>query len=239
MTAESVARRTLELFAETPRLNHWLYAKLAPFVKGDVLEIGSGLGTLSRFIVAGLADTERAVLSDAEPDYLHALAAAFADDARVAIVRYDLDGPPPPALAGRRFDTILAVNVVEHIADDRALCATLAALLAPGGRLVVYVPACPFAFGALDRAVGHHRRYSPASLRALLAGAGLATTPPRYVNLAGLVGWLLAGKLLQRERLGRWPMTLFERLMPVIALEDRVRLPVGLGLYAVAEKATA
>jgi SAM-dependent methyltransferase len=239
MTAEGVARQTLELFAETPRLNRWLYAKLAPFVTGDVLEIGSGLGTLSRFIVAGLGNAERAVLSDAEPAYLQALAAAFAGDARVAVARYDLDGPPPPAIASRQFDTILAVNVVEHIADDRALCGTLAAMLAPGGRLVVYVPACPFAFGPLDRALGHHRRYSPATLHELLARAGLRTSTPRYVNLAGLVGWVLAGKLMARERLGRGLLELFERLMPLIAIEDRVRLPVGLGLYAVAERTTA
>ncbi len=236
MSEDRAGRRTLELFAETPRLNRWLYTHLAPHVRGDALEIGSGLGTLSRLIVA---DAERAVLSDAEPAYLEALARAFAGDGRVAVVRYDLDEPPPPELAARRFDAIVAINVIEHIADDRALCATLAGLLAPGGRLLVYVPACPFAFGALDRAVGHQRRYTPATLEALLAGAGLASERPRYVNLPGLLGWLLAGKLLRRERLGRWPVALFERLMPLVALEDHLPLPIGLGLYAVARKSAA
>jgi SAM-dependent methyltransferase len=237
MTTDGVGRRTLELFAETPRLNRWLYQRFRPYVRGDVLEIGSGLGTLSRLIVDGLDGGGRAVLSDTAPEYLRALASTFAGDGRVAVVRYDLDGPPPPALAGRRFDAILAINVVEHIEDDGALTATLAGLLAPGGRLLVYVPACPFAYGPLDRALGHYRRYTPARLAALLAATGLSTTAPRYLNLPGLAGWLVAGKLLRRRQLGGGLLALFERLMPLLALEDRVRLPIGLGLWVVATKA--
>jgi 2-polyprenyl-3-methyl-5-hydroxy-6-metoxy-1,4-benzoquinol methylase len=239
MNDAGVGRRTLELFAETPQLNRWIYGKLAPHVRGDVLEIGSGIGTLSRLIVADLANDARVVLSDNDPTYLSALSTAFADDRRVSVVPYDLEGLPPPAIAERRFDTILAVNVVEHVANDRALIATLTELLAPEGHLLVYVPACPFAFGALDRALGHYRRYTSGDLQRLLAGAGLATEAHRYVNLLGLIGWLMTGKVLRRERLGRSGVMLFDRLIPLVMMEDRVNLPIGLGLYAVARKSGA
>ena len=78
----TVGGRTLEIFAETPRLNAWIFSKLRPHVHGDVLEIGSGIGTLSHLIVARAAT---AVLSDAEPRYLDALRTTFAGDARVTV----------------------------------------------------------------------------------------------------------------------------------------------------------
>ncbi|HEY7371473.1 MAG TPA: class I SAM-dependent methyltransferase [Polyangia bacterium] len=234
--ASAVGGRTLEVFADTPRINRWIYSKIAPHVRGDVLEIGSGIGNLSGHIVG---DAARVVLSDMESHYLQALTQRFAGDDRVTVSQYDLDGEPPPEIARRRFDAIVAVNVVEHIADDRALVRRLAALLKPGGKLLIYVPACPFAYGSLDRALGHHRRYTRATLAGLLAEAGLHFDPPRFMNLFGLLGWAVNGRLLRRTRLSPLQLGLFESLMPVFSLEDRIHLPIGLGVYVAAEKPAA
>src|SRR5262245_16886910 len=167
-----------------------------------------------------------------EPHYLAALARTFSGDERVAVVRYDLDHPPPPELAGRSFDTVVAVNVIEHVRDDAALIASLASVLRLRGRLVVYVPAGPFAYGSLDHALGHYRRYTRATLSGLLAAAGLEVETPRYFNLFGLLGWTINGRLLRRTQLSRFQVGAFERLVPLLRLEDRVRLPFGLGLCA-------
>lgn len=234
--ASAIGGRTLEVFADTPRINRWIYSKLAPHVQGDVLEIGSGVGNLSEHIVG---DAARVVLSDMEPHYLQALGQRFAGDSRVSVSRYDLDDDPPVEIARRRFDAIVAVNVVEHIADDRALVARLAKLLKPGGKLLIYVPACPFAYGSLDRALGHYRRYTRASLTKLLADAGLHLDAPRFMNLFGLLGWTVNGRILRRERLSAVQLAIFESLMPLFSLEDRVRLPIGLGVYVAAEKPSA
>jgi SAM-dependent methyltransferase len=231
--AATIGDRTLRAFAETPRLNAWIYAKLAGGVRGDVLEVGSGIGTFSRLIAR---DAERAVLSDVDPERVAALRREFAGDPRVEAVRYDLDGPPPESVAARRFDAIVAVNVIEHITDDRQVVANLAGLLKPGGRLLVYVPACPFAFGSLDDALVHRRRYTPGGLAALLASAGLDCQPPRYMNLLGLLGWVVSGRLLRRRQLSPALVALFEQVVPLVRLEDRVRLPLGLGLHAQATK---
>lgn len=228
-----VGGRTLEVFAGTPRLNRWLYSKLEPHVQGDVLEIGSGIGNLSRHI---LERATSAVLTDMETAYLGELRRAFEGDGRVTVAHYDLDRPPPAEIAGRHFDTIVAVNVIEHIRDDEALVRTLAGLLRPGGKLAVYVPACPFAYGSLDRALGHHRRYTPRRLRALLEGAGLEVPRPAYLNFAGLLGWTINGRVLRRERLSARQISVFERLLPLVRLEDLVRLPIGLGVYTAARK---
>jgi SAM-dependent methyltransferase len=232
--AAATARRTLEAFEITPRLNQWIYSKLRAGVGGEVLEIGSGIGNMSRLVRPAAA---RLLLTDASPEHLDALRALYAGDGGVAVTAYDLDAPPPPDVAARRYDAIVAVNVIEHIADDRTLVARLAELLRAGGRLLVYVPACPFAFGPLDTALGHFRRYTAATLTALLRGAGLDPGEPRYMNLLGLAGWLVSGRVLRRRILSPRSVALFERLVPLVRLEDRLTLPLGLGLFASATKA--
>ena len=231
--ASEIGGRTLEVFMRTPRLNLWLYSKLAPVVRGDVLEIGSGIGNLSRLI---LKDASTAVLTERQPPYLNALRETFGDDPRVTVAPYDLDGDPSPLIAARLYDTIVAVNVIEHIRDDAALVRRLTTLLKPGGNLALYVPGCPSAYGSLDRALGHYRRYTRRSLSELLAAAGLVVSPPKYMNLLGLFGWAINGRLLGRDRLSQRQIAAFERLMPLLSLEDRIRLPLGLGLYATAAR---
>ena len=233
--ASATGGRTLEVFASTPLLNEWLFSKISSGLRGDVLEIGSGIGNMSRLI---LPYVSHLVVTDTEPHYLRGLEAAFAGDARVDVAAYDLDGPPPPLVAARTYDVIVAVNVIEHIADDRALVARLAGLLRPGGHLAIYVPAGPAVFGSLDEELGHHRRYTAASLAALLRHADLAPREPRYVNLLGLAGWFFEGRVLKRKVLSPRSVALFERLVPLVRLEDNLTLPLGLGLCAYATKAS-
>ena len=114
--ASHTGERTLEIFKSTPRLNAWIFSKLAPGVSGDVLECGSGVGNISRLL---RARATHLVLTDTEPRYLDELGRSFAGDAGVTVSAYDLDHAPPPAVAARRYDAIVAVNVIEHIADDR------------------------------------------------------------------------------------------------------------------------
>jgi SAM-dependent methyltransferase len=231
--AAATGRRTLETFADTPQINAWIYSKLSAGVRGEVLEIGSGIGNISRLI---RPMASRLVLTDAEPQHLEALRELFPADGGVEIAAWDLDGPPPAVVASHRYDAVVAVNVIEHIADDHALVARLAELLGPGGSLLVYVPACPFAFSSLDVALGHRRRYTPDSLTDLLRGAALDPGRPRYMNLLGLGGWLVNGRVLGRRLLPARDVALFERLVPLVRLEDKLMLPLGLGLYTRATK---
>jgi len=223
----------LGIFTETPRFNAWIFSKLALYVHGDVLEIGSGIGNLSRLIIAHAAAV---VLSDKEPHYLETLRTTFAGDPRVTVARYNLDGEPHPEIARRRFDAIVAINVLEHIRDDYAVVQRLATLLRPGGRLLIYVPACPFAYGSLDRALGHYRRYTAETLTALLRDTGLVVPRPTYLNLLGLLGWTINGRILRRKHLSPRQVALFERLVGLFRLEDRFHLPIGLGLHVAAQK---
>jgi SAM-dependent methyltransferase len=233
--ASATGAHALQALARTPKLNGWIVSKLEAGVRGEVLEIGSGVGTISRLI---RHRADHLVLTDAEPHYLDALRGLFPGDGGVEVAAYDLGAPPPPAVEARRYDTIVAINVIEHIADDHALIARLAHLLRPGGSLLVYVPAGPIAYGPLDAALGHHRRYTRATLTALLSSAALHPGRPRYINFLGLCGWMVYGHVLRRELLPPRAVALFERLVPLVRLEDKLTLPVGLGLYTRATKPT-
>jgi len=136
----------------------------------------------------------------------------------------------------------VAVNVLEHVADDGAVVRTLAALLRPGGRLLVYVPACPFAFGPLDQGLEHRRRYSRRTLIEILGAGGLAVAQrPAYVNRLGLVGWWGVGRVGRRRAIPAPLIDLFERCVPLArALDAAFRfIPAGLGLVARATKPPA
>jgi len=234
--SDEIGARTLARLAGAERLNAWIYGQLRPGVAGEVLEVGCGLGSMSRFIVA---DARQVVLADRAPEYLEALRLELgAAGERVTVIGWDLDEPPPAALAARRFDAIVAINVLEHVTDDGAAVRALAALLRPGGRLLIYVPACPFAFGALDEGLEHRRRYDRRTLGAVLSAAGLSSPPAHYMNRLGLAGWLWVGRVSRRRAIPAALIDVFERLVPLARVFDVLTgfVPAGLGLVARATK---
>ncbi|MDH4043016.1 MAG: class I SAM-dependent methyltransferase [Gemmatimonadota bacterium] len=217
-SADQVGAATLERLAEAPRFNRWMYDRLAPWIGDAVIEVGSGIGNLSQFLV----DRDRVVLTDTEPAYRAHLEQRFGDRAQVQIRSLTLPDAPPD-LQAEPFDTVVGLNVLEHIEGDVDALAAMRAMLRPGGAVVLLVPAVPALYGELDRALGHHRRYTPALLRGCFASAGLTMRHMEYFNLAGMPGWWWVGRVLQRSVIPvgglRWydalvPLFKFERFLP-------------------------
>jgi len=227
---DAVGAATLDRLAAAPRYNCWMFERLRPWVGDRLLEIGSGIGNLSAFLV----DRPRVVLTDTEPYYLDRLRVRFGDRPNVEVARLYLptvDG----ALAAERFDTVICLNVLEHVADDRASLAGMARLLAPAGRLVLLVPALPWLYGSLDVALGHHRRYTRGELIEKFRGAGLRVRHLEYFNLAGLPGWWLAGRVLRRRLIPTGSLRLYDALVPLFRLERVLPWRVGQSLIAIGE----
>ena len=222
---------TLRRMERATRYNAWLLERSRPYLGGDVVDVGAGSGTF----VDELADgTRRVVAVEPEAEFLPQLRARF--DGREGVTVEQLDAA---ALAGRypsTFDTAICFNVLEHIPDDAAAVDAIASALKPRGHLLVLVPSHQFLYGRLDRAVGHERRYGRTGLRRLLDAAGVEVVEIRRVNPVGALGWLVAGRVLRRERIPEAPLLAYDRFVPLLRVLDRFDAPFGLSLWAVARR---
>ena len=209
-----------------------MFDRLRRWIGRRVLEIGSGIGNLSAFLV----DREHLVLTDTREEYLTRLRARFAGRRNVAVARLNLPDDHG-ALAGQRCDTIICLTVLEHVEDDRGSLVAIREMLAPGGRLVLLVPALPALYGTMDRELGHHRRYKRGALADLLRSTGFNVAHTEYFNLAGVPGWWLAGRVLRRPMIPAGSLKLYDVLVPFFRLERLLPWRVGQSLIAIGEAA--
>ena len=183
---------------------------------------------------AFLVDRERVVLTDTEPYYLGRLRERFAGRPHVSVAELRLPAVSPGLLA-ERLDTVVCLNVLEHIEDDRASLRTMHQLLQPGGRLVLLVPSLRALYGTLDDALGHFRRYVPDELSEKLGAAGFHLRHLEYFNLAGVPGWWLAGRVLHRRLIPTGALRWYEALVPLFRLERLLPWRIGQSLIAIGE----
>ncbi|MGH7528760.1 MAG: class I SAM-dependent methyltransferase [Gemmatimonadales bacterium] len=229
---DPVGAATLEQLAAAGRYNRWMFERLRPWVGRRVLEVGSGIGNLSAFLL----DRERVVLTDTRPEYLERLRERFARHAHVAVARLFLPNDDR-ALAGERFDTVICLNVLEHVADDVGSLVAIRNLLSVGGRLILLVPALPALYGTLDAALGHHRRYTRRELADKFDAAAFLPRHIEYFNLAGVPGWWFTGRVLRRRAIPSGSLRLYDALVPLFRLERWLPWRVGQSLIAIGERA--
>jgi SAM-dependent methyltransferase len=217
--------------AEAGNYNDWLLERGAPYIGDHVLDFGAGIGTFT----AALASQADVVALEPDPQFLPRLRQRFAGNRRVRVVHADAgwlaDGEPRAS-----FDTILCLNVLEHIQDDELVLRGFHDRLSSGGHLLLLVPAHRALYGEIDRGVGHERRYSRGPLRALLERTGFDPIEVRYVNPLGALGWLVSSRLLRRPQVPAGPLRAYDRLVPVLQRLDRLPLPFGLSVWAVARR---
>lgn len=227
----------LEALAQAPNYYRWILHYFRPRLHGRVLEVGAGVGTFAEHMRAAAAAGTRIVLVEPAPNLGGRLRERFAGCEDVEIVHGTLDEAP----IGEPLDAVVMVNVLEHIEDDRGILDEIHARLRPGGALLLFVPALPWLYGSLDRAFEHARRYSRAGLAGRLEAAGFATATLRFMNLPGILSWLVAGRLLRLSTIRPGAMQLYDRIVVPAArsVEDVVAPPLGQNLLAVALKKEA
>jgi glycosyltransferase involved in cell wall biosynthesis len=225
--------QTLLRLSRAERYNKWMFQQLSPWLGQRVLEIGSGIGSFTRYLLG----RDLVVATELNPRYLRILANTFERHTRVEVAPLDLTDFDPAPLAARGIDTILCLNVLEHVADDREALRRLHAALAPGGRLLLLVPAHPRLYGAIDRAIDHHRRYDRAGLVARLHEAGFRVEHTGFFNRIGVLGWYLNSVILRRTRVPGFQLHLQNLMVPLLRAEATLPLPFGLSLVAIGRRA--
>jgi len=215
--------------ADQPRYRRYQRDLIAPHCGRTVLEVGAGLGEFA----AQFTGFDRLVVTDADPDAVDLLAQRFADRPEVEARQLALGGS---ISLDKPVDTVLAINVLEHIEDDAAALRSLATLVTPGGTIVLWVPGYQQLYGEFDRRVGHFRRYTPATLRDAFERAGLAVEVAKPVNLLGGIAWWAAVRRGGSTRPNPRLVSIYDRfVVPVTrAVESVVRVPFGQTVLGVA-----
>lgn len=211
------------------RYNRWIVGHLRPFAGRRLLEVGAGTGNLTRFFLR----CEEILAVDLDEGFLKELERRIGPTPRVKTAVVDISSPDD-LIGDRLFDTILCVNVLEHIQDDEATLKRFRNHLAPGGRLLLLVPAHASLYGGVDSSAGHVRRYERRMLAGKLVAAGFLVERLRYFNMLGAIGWWVNVRLLRRKYLPLGQSRLLNILVPLLRLEDRINPPFGLSLIAVA-----
>jgi SAM-dependent methyltransferase len=218
----------------TPQYLSWLAREVRPHLKDTVLELGAGIGNL-----AGRLMSRRLLYVAAEKDplYLHALRNRFLRTPNVRVQNID-----PEALADFEgcegaFDTVLCLNVLEYVTDPRATVESIHGCLNPGGTLVVLAPQHPALYGALDKAMGHKRRFDRKQLEQLLTDVGFQVQRAYSLNKIGTPPWWIYSKMLGRVSINKLTLKIFDKTVWLWRRIDPVIPWPGLSVVLVAQKA--
>jgi len=237
-TIDEVGISTLENLSVADRLNDWMFDSIRPFTKGRILEIGSGIGNISScFIKNGIP----LCVSDYSDHYCDYLDNKFANEKLVGgVFQIDLADTDFEtrynSLIGQ-FDTVFALNVVEHIKDDQLAIENCKKLLAIGGHLIILVPAWQLLYNGFDKELEHFRRYTRHSISDVFQSQHLKILKTWYFNLAGILGWFVSGTILRKKTLPAGQLSFYNKLVPFFRVADRITFnQVGLSVIIVGKK---
>jgi 2-polyprenyl-3-methyl-5-hydroxy-6-metoxy-1,4-benzoquinol methylase len=235
---DPVGFETLDAISKADQFNYWMFQTIAPYIKGNVLELGSGIGNISNFLTLSSASIS---LSDYNPVYCQYLKKKFAGYQNIkAVYAIDLqkkDFELYYSELKENFDTIILLNVIEHLEDDKKAIANCQYLLKTNGNLIVLAPAFNNLYSAFDKELGHYRRYTISSLSLCFEEQPFRIVQQQYFNALGFAGWLVINKLSARRKLKSSAMKNFNRLVPLAkALDKIVRFRIGLSAIVIGQK---
>ncbi|MDA1091606.1 MAG: methyltransferase domain-containing protein [Proteobacteria bacterium] len=227
----------LEALADIPNYQEWIISAFRPYLGGDAVEIGAGIGTLSKRL---LPHVTRLDLVEPAANLVQCLEDEFVGLDNTTIVPKTL-GDYLSSIPEISKDSAILVNVLEHIEDDATAMAGLFRLLRPGGHLLMFVPALAMLFSAMDTALGHYRRYGKAQLAGLARQAGFEVVSARYFDALGVIPWWVVYTLGGKTRFDPGASKLYDRLAVPVgrALETLIPPPLGKNVVLIARKPAA
>jgi 2-polyprenyl-3-methyl-5-hydroxy-6-metoxy-1,4-benzoquinol methylase len=229
---------TLKVIADAEKFNNWTFEVISPFCNGKILEIGSGIGNISsRFI----QNNFNIWLSDIRYNYRSFLNQKFSNEiSKEKILDLDLVHPQFESIYATligTFDTVFALNVIEHIEDHEKAINNCRSLLRPGGKLIILVPAYKNLYNSFDKELMHYRRYNSNLLVSLFQAQNLEIIDSFYFNAGGIPGWFVSGFIQKNKTIPASQMKIYDALVPVFKIIDKLLFRrIGLSVICVGKK---
>jgi glycosyltransferase involved in cell wall biosynthesis len=211
----------LDAFASAPNFNRWMADTIRPYVGRRVIEIGAGMGNLTRQLVAG---RKRYVATDIDREHLERLASRLPNRPNLEIAELNAEVAENHAPFQGQMDTVICLNVLEHIEDDLGALRNIRSMLEDGGCAIILVPCGQSIYNSLDEELGHFRRYSEDQLRERMTAAGFDVHTILRFNRASRPGWWFNGSILKKRTISRLQLKNFDRMVWLLRRID-ARLP--------------
>lgn len=235
---DKVGKETLDTISSADKFNQWMFETIRPFAKGEVLEIGSGIGNISsQFLESDFS----IMLSDFRPEYCEELKDKFSNHPNLSGIR-NLDLVDSEFINNYndlldRFDTVFALNVIEHIEDDVKAISNCRKFLKEGGNLIILVPSYQKLYNSFDVELGHFRRYTIPKLEVIFKQTNFEIIHSQYFNFIGTLGWYFNGNILKKKNIPANQMKMYNNLVPVFRILDKTILnTLGLSSIVIGRK---
>jgi SAM-dependent methyltransferase len=239
MTQESDGRaelpqyfgKDLEAMSFAANYHQWILEELRPYLGKSVAEIGAGVGSFSRLILS--CPVEHLTSYEPSANMFPILNEFVKSDPRATAI----NGFFGQSAEADCFDSVIYVNVLEHVEDDQGELQKMRKAVRTGGHVLIFVPALSWLYSNLDRQVGHFRRYHRPQLRSLVQAAGLDVMSIRYFDFAGILPWYVNFVLLKND-IGGGSVAAYDKIVVPVAkwLERIISPPIGKNLLVVAKK---
>ena len=228
----------LRSISNADRFNQWMFDTIKPWCKGEILEIGSGIGNISQCFLNNGFDI---FMTDLRSHYCKALHQKFGSHDHLSGIStlnvVDENFDKVYHKFNNRFDTVVALNVVEHIKLDALAIANCRKMLKDYGRIVLLVPAHMYLYNQLDEELGHYKRYQKEALYKLVSQTGFSIIHTQYFNAPGILAWWISSLNKKQRTITHTQMKIYNQLVPLFRNIDRlIQHSYGLSLILVGEK---
>jgi len=224
------AKNTLESMGQAVWYNRWTLQKFEKFLSGDILEIGCGIGNFTEI----LSNYGNIWAIDINKNYVKQLGKELGKKVKVGFGDIEKG---EYFFKSKTFDTIVCINVLEHIKDDGKALQNIHNLLKKEGKIIFLVPIYNFLYGEIDRSIHHFRRYNPEQFKKKLKQVGFAIEKSRKLNFLGAFGWFIAGRILKNKQAEGSKVQLFNILAPFcLSIEDFIEPAIGTSVLIIAKK---
>jgi SAM-dependent methyltransferase len=227
---DGIGKKTLDTLRQAEWYNRWLFSLMEPYVDGDILEVGVGIGNFTDFLIkkgqVTAIDVNKAYLNEIKKKYHDKILSGFGN---IETNKY--------FFKDRRFDTIICLNVLEHIRNQNNAVKNMFDLLKSGGKLILLLPAHMNLYSDFDRYLGHFRRYQKNEVDKMLKDAGFSEIKVKYINWWAALGWFIFIKTLKAKSMPEISISIFDKLAKILLWPEKlIQLPFGLSILSVSKK---